>query len=56
MNTPKNSTNNINGNLNGANEKRILAKNDYKNIIKDNTYLLNQNKNNEVKKEKRKKK
>ena len=50
INTSKYSTNNIYGNLNNANEEKILEKNDYKNIFKDNTYLLNQNK--EVKKEK----
>jgi len=52
MNTCKNSTNNNYCNLNNANEERILVKNNYKNIVKDNTYLLNQNQNNEVKREK----
>ena len=50
MNTCKNANNNIYSNLKDANEERILMKNDYKNIVKDNTYLLNQN--NEEKKEK----
>ena len=50
MNICKNANNNIYSNLKNANEERILMKNDYKNIVKDNTYLLNQN--NEEKKEK----